>query len=100
MRRDKEARTVERNSSVSRSERKKTITIDSDDGSNTSECDIDEQKDESEGQKSKRCMEKEKTCASTAFWNIHILNLLGKAIQSQRNDEGYHLCKMLRVRNV
>ncbi|CAL1683655.1 unnamed protein product [Lasius platythorax] len=49
VRRDKEARTVERNSSVSRSERKKTITIDSDDRSNTSECDIDEQKAESEG---------------------------------------------------
>lgn len=54
MRRDKEARTVERNSSVSRSERKKTITIDSDDRSNTSERDIDEQKDESEGQKKQK----------------------------------------------
>lgn len=42
MRRDKEAQTVERNFSVSRSERKKTITIDSDDRNNTSECDIDE----------------------------------------------------------
>lgn len=39
----------ERNSNVSRSERKRTITIDGDDQSNTSECDIDEQKDESEG---------------------------------------------------
>lgn len=49
VRRDKEARTVERNPSVSRSERKRTITIDSDDRSNTSECDIDEQKVENEG---------------------------------------------------
>lgn len=44
MRRDKEVRTVKRNSSVSPSERKKTITTDSDDRSSTSECDTDEQK--------------------------------------------------------
>ncbi|KAL0116735.1 hypothetical protein PUN28_009979 [Cardiocondyla obscurior] len=46
--RDKGVRTAERNFNVSWSERKKTITTDSDDRSSTSECDADEQKDESE----------------------------------------------------
>jgi len=46
--RDKGVRIAERNFNVSRSERKKTITTDSDDRSGTSECDADEQKDESE----------------------------------------------------
>lgn len=60
-------RIEERNSNVSRSEKKKTITIDSDDRSNTGECDIDEQKDESKVAKKQKLHRGKKTYASSAF---------------------------------